>query len=136
MIYFEEKENEKMKKVILNDYRNYDERKCRNGGAYGFETEYTRKENGMYKVSYYTTADLDFCPCCGNFVGNDDHSDCQYEEVSEDDVREFIKEFLQKNADDKENCYVSIDGFLIANIYEPKKIDFGNEEITDFYDEN
>lgn len=46
-------------------FNNFTEYEFGKSGAYGFWTDYTRLENGMWEISYGTTADLDFCPVCG-----------------------------------------------------------------------
>ena len=51
---------ENVKRVRFNDFSDYDSEKCNNGGKYGFWTDYDRLENGNWKVSYGTTADLAF----------------------------------------------------------------------------
>lgn len=58
-------------RVRFNDYTEYNSEKCSNGGAYGFWTDYSRTEDGKWEVSYGTTADMPWCPCCGDFS---DHS--------------------------------------------------------------
>lgn len=64
-----------MKKVNLDgisrvrfcDYTEYNSEKCNNGGCYGFWKDYNRTEAGLFEVSYGTTADFEYCPCCGSF---------------------------------------------------------------------
>lgn len=57
---------EGIQRVRFNDFSEYESEKSANGGAYGFWTDYTRLENGMWEVSYGTTAEFDFCPVCGS----------------------------------------------------------------------
>ena len=56
-----------VKKVFLNDYSDYDSEHCNNGGGYGFWEQYTREPDGTYLQTFGTTADFDFCECCGTF---------------------------------------------------------------------
>jgi len=64
-------------RVRFCDYSEHKEGKSNNGGCYGFWNEYNRTKNG-FKISYGTTSDFDFCPCCGSFNDHrakDDDSD-------------------------------------------------------------
>lgn len=123
------------KKVTFCDYADYEEGKSCNGGCYGFETEFSRNESGLYVVSYYTTSDLDYCTCCGSFIGCDDHSDCEYETATADEVQDSIDCFLRSHADDKENCYVVADGSVLENPYEiaPMVYDDDDDDIINPY---
>lgn len=56
-----------VKKVIFNDYSDYQSATCHTGGNYGFWTNYNRLPNGNWEVSYGTTADFSYCPVCGSF---------------------------------------------------------------------
>ena len=58
-----------------------------------------RLENGMWEVSYGTTAEFDFCPVCGSF---DDHRledgtyECgEFQTVSEEELIEEINKFVE-----------------------------------------
>lgn len=63
-----------MLKIEISDYRNYDENTCRNGGNYAFYTTYVECANGKFRVEYGTSADFEYCPCCGTFInGNWNH---------------------------------------------------------------
>ena len=85
-------------KVILSDYTEYDSEKCRNGGCYGFRTNYNRVKNG-WAVSYGTTADFEYCPVCGSFnnhyIGDGDieYSCGEYEVISEETLVKIIDDF-------------------------------------------
>jgi len=58
--YFPVEENE--------DFSNFDERFCVNGGAYGFwDIVYYIPKFKVFVRRYYTTSDFDYCPVCGNF---------------------------------------------------------------------
>lgn len=72
-------ELENKKKITIKSFSEYDPEKCNNGGGYGFWTEYDRTSDDSWEVSYGTTADLEFCPCCGEFA---DHYDYDNEEYS------------------------------------------------------
>ena len=90
---------EGIQRVRFNDFSEYESEKSANGGAYGFWTDYTRLENGMWEVSYGTTAGFDFCPVCGSF---DDHRledgtyECgEFQTVSEEELIEEINKFVE-----------------------------------------
>lgn len=84
-------------KVIINDYRSYDYRRGSNGGCYGFKTYYNQIDNGMFQVSYGTTADFCYCPVCGCF---NDHEEYDYEKqeyfYSCGEFRKVTKEELSR----------------------------------------
>lgn len=82
-------------------FNNFTEYEFGKSGAYGFWTDYTRLENGMWKISYGTTADLDFCPVCGVF-GNHQLEDGTYEcgdfqLIGEKELIEKINKFVETN---------------------------------------
>ena len=57
-----------MKKVVITDYSEYDPNLSNNGGAYSYSTIYEKLDNiGLWRVSYATSAEFYFCPCCGTF---------------------------------------------------------------------
>ena len=90
-------------RVRFNDYTEYESWKSNNGGCYGFWTNYNRLENGLFEVSYGTTADFDYCPCCGNFnnhyASEDDdiyesgYTCGEFETVTEAELLELINNF-------------------------------------------
>lgn len=91
-----------IKRVRFCDYTEYDPEKCNNGGCYGFWIDYIRLENGNWEVSYGTTADFDYCPCCGSFNDHYEGDDCRYESgyscgeyntVTESELLECINDF-------------------------------------------
>lgn len=91
-----------IKRVRFCDYTEYNPEKCNNGGCYGFWTDYIRLENGNWEVSYGTTADFDYCPCCGSFNDHYEGDDCCYESgyscgeyntVTESELLECINDF-------------------------------------------
>lgn len=88
-----------IQRVRFNDFTEYDSEKSSNGGAYGFWTDYTCLENGMWKISYGTTADLDFCPVCGVFGDHqleDGSYECRdFQTVSEEELIEKINKFVE-----------------------------------------
>ncbi len=96
--------------VRLADYTAYDSDLCNNGGHYGFWRDYSRREDGNWLLSYGTTADFDYCPCCGSF--NDHHvhdgqnSDkskflCgDYFIVTTEELIDIINEFEKQHGDD------------------------------------
>lgn len=103
-------EIEKTVKVVrLSDDSEYDSELCRNGGAYGFWTDYNRMEDGRWYISYGTTADFEFCPVCGSFnnhycgddeadeaFGHDSGYSCgEYEVITETELIAVINEFVE-----------------------------------------
>ena len=98
-----------IKKVRFNDFSDYEPEKCNNGGEYGFWTDYKRLENGLFEVSYGTTADFQYCPVCGSFQNHstdDDYYDSGYscgefETVTERELIDMINEF-----DESDDCYI------------------------------
>lgn len=69
----------KINKVIINDFRECKTGLSNNGGCYGYFTVYNRITDKTFAISYYTTADLEYCPVCGNFGS---HLECD-EEIGE-----------------------------------------------------
>lgn len=57
--------------MTFNNFSEYDSEKCNNGGCYGFWTDYNQIENHNWQVSYGTTADFEYCPCCGSHYDYD-----------------------------------------------------------------
>lgn len=66
------------KKITIKDYSSYEPEKCSDGGAYGFWTEYLYKGGDIWEISYGTTADMEFCPCCGSFNSHYDYENEEY----------------------------------------------------------
>ena len=96
-------ELENVKKVRFNDFSEYDSEKCSNGGSYGFWTDYSHLENGNWEISYGTTADMEFCTCCGSFGDHYDYDKEEYscgdfETVTTDELLEKINSF-EENAE-------------------------------------
>lgn len=95
---------EKVKKVRFNDFSEYDSEKCNNGGCYGFWTDYSLLKNGSWEISYGTTADMEFCPCCGSFGNHYDYDEEKYscgdfETVTTDELLETINNFEEKDGE-------------------------------------
>lgn len=93
-------------KIRFNDFSEYDSEKCRNGGRYGFWTQYDRIEGEVFEVTYGTTADFAYCPCCGSFgdhyAANEDQDiydsgfTCgRIETISETEMAELIANFVE-----------------------------------------
>ena len=66
--------------TVWEDYSNYDERFCNNGGSYGFWDEAVRVEKDFYIIKHFTTADLPYCDACGVFASHAPHA-CEYQKV-------------------------------------------------------
>ena len=101
---------EGIKKVRFNDFSEYESGKSNNGGCYGFWTDYNRLENGLFEVSYGTTADFSYCPVCGSFndhyEGDDScyesgYSCGEFETVTESELLNLINDF-----EETEDCYI------------------------------
>ena len=93
-----------IKRVRFNDYTDYDSNLCNNGGCYGFWTDYDRLENGNWEISYGTTADFLYCPCCGSFNNHYDGDEAVYysgyscgdfEQITEIELLERINNFKE-----------------------------------------
>lgn len=101
---------EQFKAVYLNDFMEYDDRLCNNGGRYGFWKKYTFLGNGNWKVSYGTTAEFDYCPVCGQFNDHyDEDSWCksnyscgEYTIISTKELEEKIASFKAEKKFTKE----------------------------------
>lgn len=92
----------------MNDFSEYDSEKCRNGGCYGFWTDYDLLENGLFKVSHGTTSDLEYCPVCGGFNNHYEgdgsyhesgYSCGEFETITKNELMKLISVF--KETDDK-----------------------------------
>lgn len=91
-------------RVTMRDYSDYDSEKCHDGGHYGFWVDYDRLANGKWEVSYGTTADIEYCPCCGRFadhyVGDSCHYDSgyscgEYQTITETELLKLINNFKE-----------------------------------------
>lgn len=55
----------------------------------------------MFEVSYGTSADMDYCPCCGSFINGkeccDVEDDDSYKHICEAEVAEIVKRVNEKN---------------------------------------
>ena len=79
--------------VRIEDYTDYDESKCRNGGAYSYTTIYHHIGGDEYFISYDSSAD-ECCPYCGQVFSQ---CDCnEYEDCTEVDVIEAIMYALSR----------------------------------------
>ena len=70
---------ETAKRIRFNYYSKYDTETGINGRDYGFRTEYTKLPDGKWEVSYVTTSEVYYCPCCGS---PENHFDYEKEEYS------------------------------------------------------
>lgn len=105
---------ENVVRVRITDYSDYDSALSNNGGAYEYWTDYNRRPDGTWLVSYGTSADFDYCPVCGQFADHAERpEDCSpywsgytcgdYEFVSEAEV---INEILRvQESDDYDVLY-------------------------------
>lgn len=67
--------DKKFNKIVVLDFRDYEEDKSSNGGRYAYYIHFDKIADNRFTVSYYTSADFCYCPYCGSFVSN-----YQYEE--------------------------------------------------------
>lgn len=86
--------------VRLNYFSEYDSEKCNNGGCYGFWTDYTHNKDGNWEISYGTTAEFEYCPCCGSFEDHydydlQDYSCCGFEKITTEELLEIINSFKE-----------------------------------------
>lgn len=93
-----------VKRVRFNDFSEYDSEKCNDGGGYGFWTDYNCLENGNWEISYGTTADMEFCPCCGSFGDHYDYDKEEYscgdfETVTTDELLEKVNSFEEREGE-------------------------------------
>ena len=93
-----------VKRVIFNDYSDYQSNTCHTGGNYGFWTNYNRLPNGKWQVSYGTTADFSYCPCCGTFedhyegdeaIYDSGYSCGDFEQITESELLGRINNFKE-----------------------------------------
>lgn len=86
-------------KIVVTDLSDYDPDLCCTGGRYAYYTEYAKQDDGLWTVSYDTSSDLEFCPCCGRF-GCDECD--EYERIS-------TSEMLERLAEDADRDGVTIE---------------------------
>lgn len=96
--YTKKIKNGKFNRVVVTDLRGYDPEKCNDGGAYAFYTHFDKISNDQFTTSYYTSADFDYCPYCGNFVNNyDSHTyECDEEIVNRAELINIINSYANK----------------------------------------
>ena len=80
--------NKEVKKYRIIDQESTDFNKSRNGGNYTFGRDFFLLENGKYEVSYWTSADFDFCDICGCFGYNDNCQEYDVINALPDDAEE------------------------------------------------
>lgn len=99
--------NETIYTVKVVDDSEYDPERCNDGGGYSYTTKYTAIVGGMFEVEYSTSADIDYCPCCGQFGDHYDHETCEYScgEFTHVSLEEMLEGVL---ASLKRECGVSI----------------------------
>lgn len=97
-------------KVRVNDFSEYEEGKSNDGGCYGFWTDYVHQSNGKWEVSYGTTADMEFCPCCGRFEDHwdgEDYSCGEYEQISTKELLETLN-YAEKREKEEEGVSIEL----------------------------
>ena len=99
-----------IKKIRINDFSEYVAEKSRDGGCYGFWVEYDNINDDNWEISYHTTADMPYCPCCGSFndhrvqYDEDDifesgYSCGEFNTIKDDELLKLITDF--KESDDQ-----------------------------------
>lgn len=58
----------RINKVRVYDFTEYDPELCCNGGAYEYHITYTRIKKDVWQVSHGTSADFEYCPATGSFI--------------------------------------------------------------------
>lgn len=102
-----------IRKVVFNDYSEYETGKSNNGGCYAFWTSYIRESDGNFIRKFGTSAsdDFSFCPICGCFSSCNCDIDEDYLKVSE---KELINEILKFREDENNFIeYYNIDNKVI-----------------------
>lgn len=85
------------KVVSLYNYSDYEERFSRNGGKYGFQMLFSNLGK-KWTITYYTTADMDFCNLCGEFITpSDEEHNCERQIVSTNELIKIIDDFKSSN---------------------------------------
>lgn len=83
--------------IRLRDDTEYNYKLCRNGGCYGYWTDYERLKNNLFRVSYGTTSEFSYCPACGAWdyhdIGNGEFSCGDYQTITESELWEIIHNF-------------------------------------------
>lgn len=106
-------------KVRFWDFSLHEEKLSRNGGCYGFWTDYSRTDGDMWEISHGTTADMEFCPVCGHFGDHYEGDECiyesgyscgEYEVISEGELLSIIEKALEEDSEDKEIKFMDESG--------------------------
>lgn len=89
------KNDNKFNRVVVSDLREYEPEKCNDAGGYAYYIHFDKISDNWFTTSYYTTADFDYCPYCGNFINNyDSHAyECDEEIVSRDELINIINSY-------------------------------------------
>jgi hypothetical protein len=82
---------EKWSVVTMTEYSQYEDRNCNDGGAYSFTQCYEKTENGMWKLSFYTSSSFDYCPCCGSFHNGECSCDGNHQQYATKEVARFLE---------------------------------------------
>lgn len=78
-----------IERIVVADRSDYDPNLCCTGGRYAYYTEYNKEADGLWTVSYATSADFGFCSYCGRF-GCDECD--EYERISTSEMLERLAE--------------------------------------------
>jgi hypothetical protein len=77
--------------ATMTDYSQYEETKSNDGGAYSFTQRYTKLENGMWKISFHTSSNFDYCECCGSFHSSECSCDGEHSIYTAQEVAKFLE---------------------------------------------
>lgn len=86
-------------KVVLCDYTQYEEGRGSNGGCYAFYETWHRTPSGKYEVHYGTSAEFEYCPCCGSFdnhyEGGERYSCGSFRKISKNKLKKLLRNFKE-----------------------------------------
>lgn len=106
-----------LQEVIITDYEGFDPSRCFNGGAYSFTVVYEKIKRNTWEVSYFTSADFDYCPkrgqfqqCwnCWNYDREEGECTEQYQTVHLKELKSAIATAIANK-----HCTVKINGTVI-----------------------
>lgn len=96
------------KDIVIWDYTEYDEDKCRDGGCYWFNTQYYKQGGGWWTIAYGTSADFDWNPATGCFFDNSHESFPETRDASV--VRAILSAWLERD----DRIFVTVDGEAVS----------------------
>lgn len=97
--------------IIINDYREYDEKNCTTGGNYAYFTKYVKVDNNEWKVYHSTTAEFDYCSICGTFGHTSDECESERHIYTDEEVQKELAWVDEEN--DKNLYYTRVYDFKV-----------------------